>query len=382
MRANTPIALDSDPNGLKSVFGQMFLGLKRHMGTLIGVENMQLWNVQFEGEGSIDAGGPYRESVTLACMDLLSSAVPLFVPCPNARNDVGLNREKYIIKASSVSAIHIEMYEFVGFLIASALRTKMPLSLDLPSIFWKQILGDEVSLSDLEEIDKLSVQAYTEMKAMDVSKFEELVSEKFIVQLSDQTEVELKENGKEIPVTFQDRDEFVKLAIQKRLNESSKQIAAIKKGIDAIIPLRMLSLFSWYDLQVMVCGNPFIDLEVLKKHTKYEGLSQSAPVVKYFWSTLESFNMEERQLFLRFVWGRNRLPNSERGWNQEFTVNGLMTSDEMLPIAHTCFFSLDLPQYSSFEICRSKIHYAIYNCTAIDVDFNPASSTLNAWLED
>ena len=41
--------------------------------------------------------------------------------------------------------------------------------------------------------------------------------------------------------------------------------------------------------------------------------------------------------------------------------------DSFLPIAHTCFFSLDLPFYTSFEILRKKVLYASLNCTAIDI---------------
>ena len=39
-----------------------------------------------------------------------------------------------------------------------------------------------------------------------------------------------------------------------------------------------------------------------------------------------------------------------------------------LPVAHTCFFSLDLPPYSTAETMRKRLEYAIYNCTAIDGD--------------
>lgn len=51
----------------------------------------------------------------------------------------------------------------------------------------------------------------------------------------------------------------------------------------------------------------------------------------------------------------------------------------MLPVAHTCFFSLDLPPYSSYEVTRSKILYAIVNCQAIDADFNPTASAVQPW---
>ena len=37
------------------------------------------WSVEFVGEGSTDAGGPYNESITQMCEELMSSALPLFI---------------------------------------------------------------------------------------------------------------------------------------------------------------------------------------------------------------------------------------------------------------------------------------------------------------
>jgi len=142
-------------------------------------------------------------------------------------------------------------------------------------------------------------------------------------------------------------------------------------------------LFSWFDLETLVCGNPHIDVESLRRHTRFTGvLNSSHQLVRHLFEALHSFNMEERQLFLRFVWGRNRLPATDSDWSTHFTINYLATaSDESLPISHTCFFSIDLPNYSTLEVLKKKLLYAIYNCTAIDVDFNPNSSQLQAWVD-
>jgi E3 ubiquitin-protein ligase HERC2 len=91
-----------------------------------------------------------------------------------------------------------------------------------------------------------------------------------------------------------------------RLKESEKQIASIKKGLNAVVPTNMLALFSWYDLELLVCGNPVIDVQSLRRHTVYNKLSASDDIVVWLFKCLHSFNSEERQLFLRFVWGRNR----------------------------------------------------------------------------
>jgi len=244
------------------------------------------------------------------------------------------------------------------------------------------LLDIKIDSDDLEAVDKLCIQALNDMKKFTRSKFDSVFSsQSFVTQLSDGTEQEIKLGGKNITVTFDNREEYLDLSIKTRLQESDQQIRAIKKGLHILVPPHMLSLFSAYDLELMVCGDPEINVEVLRKHTIYRGVSSSSPLIKNLWKCLESFNTEERQMFLRFVWGRSRLPVSESDWSQQFTVHILRAGDDKLPIAHTCFFSLELPNYSSYEILRKKIIFAIFNCMAIDVDFNPNNSQLNAWVE-
>ena len=42
-------------------------------------------------------------------------------------------------------------------------------------------------------------------------------------------------------------------------------------------------------------------------------------------------------------------------------------------MAHTCFFSLELPAYSSAAQCYERLLYAITHCTQIDIDTTTAA---------
>lgn len=77
-----------------------------------------------------------------------------------------------------------------------------------------------------------------------------------------------------------------------------------------VVPVPLLSLFTGPELETMVCGSPDIPLDLLKSVVTYKGVDASAPLVRWFWDTLESFSNAERSLFLRFVWGRTRLPRT------------------------------------------------------------------------
>jgi len=279
--------------------------------------------------------------------------------------------------------LHLSMYEFLGVMMGLTLTTSNSLNLNLAGLIWKKLLSEKVDEFDLEATDKLCIQAFNELKTLTKKKFDGLTfTQTFTTQLSNGKEVELKEGGRSISVQFENKDEFVALSIRARLQEADQQIKAIRKGLNAVIPAHMLSLFSAYDLELLVCGDPEINIETLRKHAIYRGVSPASPLIKNLWKALESFNTEERQMFLRFVWGRSRLPVSDSDWTQEFTIHALRAGDDKLPISHTCFFSLELPNYSSYETLRKKLVFAIFNCLAIDVDFNPNNSQLNAWVDN
>ena len=101
------------------------------------------------------------------------------------------------------------------------------------------------------------------------------------------------------------------------------------------------------------------------------GVSPNHRHVRYLWASLRRFTPEQRGAFLRFVWGRTRLPSTAREWGDaKFTLHTRHTPspDAAYPVAHTCFFSLELPIYSSASICYERLLYAITNCVNIDMD--------------
>ena len=138
------------------------------------------------------------------------------------------------------------------------------------------------------------------------------------------------------------------------------------------MPQRVLSLFGWEQIELLACGSRDIDLDLLRSKTKYGvGVSPGQRHVKYLWQTLRKSSPERRGLFLRFVWGRTRLPASPAEWGDvKFTLHTRHTPnpDAAYPVAHTCFFSLELPMYSSAAVCYERLRYAVTHCQEIDID--------------
>lgn len=114
------------------------------------------YKVYFKGEGSIDVGGPFRDTLVNIVDEMECGALPLLIKSPNNRNDHGSSRDCFILNPTATSPAHLEMYRFMGAFIAFAILSKSPIPFNLAPTFWKQLLGDKLNLADLESIDAYS----------------------------------------------------------------------------------------------------------------------------------------------------------------------------------------------------------------------------------
>ncbi|KAF6037595.1 HERC2 [Bugula neritina] len=122
----------------------------------------------------------------------------------------------------------------------------------------------------------------------------------------------------------------------------------------------------------MSCGSPEIPLHLLKSVAVYKGVDSTDNLISWFWQVMEEFSNIERSLFLRFVWGRTRLPRTVADFRGRDFVLQVMDKyeppDNFLPESYTCFFLLKMPKYTSLDVLRDKLKYAIYFCKSIDTD--------------
>ena len=72
------------------------------------------WKVKLVGEGADDAGGVFDDTITEMCQEITSGEVPLFVPTPNAVNDEGYNRDRYLLNPHLGDAQNTMLFKFLG----------------------------------------------------------------------------------------------------------------------------------------------------------------------------------------------------------------------------------------------------------------------------
>ncbi|TMW60609.1 hypothetical protein Poli38472_000651 [Pythium oligandrum] len=369
----------TEVSGMKdSVFAQCFDQLHSIQPSLLRGAD-RAFKCQFVGEFGDDFGGLYRECLAQISSELQSKVLPVLKPCPNAISLTGENREQYVPSAHLRSdARLVQMAEFLGKLIGIAIRTKTPLDLNLPAVFWKMLVHQRVTRQDIEAIHKGCFQVVDTIDNINKhgiteSMFDEIIDATFTVLSSSRQEVELVPGGRAVPVQWEDRDAYARAVETYRLTEFAPVCEDIVRGIATILPAPTVSLFTWKEFATLVCGKPTVDVDLLRRRTIYgDGCQATDAHIAYFWEVLQEFTDEQKSSFLRFVWGRSRLPTHAADFTQDFKISGLPKAtgraDQYLPIAHTCFFSIDLPSYSTRDVMRDKLLYAITHCQSIDAD--------------
>lgn len=363
-----------DSQAIISLFGQIYRAINSTPPRNFR-NHERIFKVVFRGEGATDAGGPYNEAMSAMCDELMSRFLPLFVPTQNNSHNVGENRDAWIINPSADSQLQLDLFQFLGKLMGVAIRTQNNLNLTLPPLFWKRLMLEEVTIHDLKGVDECCCQMLDILRNLqehDITpeKFSETFENIcFSTHDSSGRLVELIERGGEVLVTYERAQEYGQMVENLRLNESEKQYACIRRGMSTVVPLNLLNLFSWKQVESMICGAADIDVEILKSRTEYENINADAPHVRYFWEILKEITPKDRSQFLRFVWGRSRLPMGREFKRFKITqLNKGGNPDTYMPVAHTCFFQIDLPAYTSKDIMKEKFLYAITHCQAIDLD--------------
>ncbi|CAF1248084.1 unnamed protein product [Rotaria sordida] len=377
-------------NEENTMFNQAFEQLHENAHIIFRRDDERLWRAKYLGLHSIDQGGPYRDSITAICSDICSTRLPLFILCPNGQTNNGFNRDCWIPidfpPNKPIPKKFKQQYQFIGQLIGMAIRKKHYLNVKLPILLWNHLIYEEITIEDIEEID---IQSFSTIKKMEnhMKQNQSIDSDidyicnsvvsdlRFDITISSGQTYELIPGGHDIPVTANNYKEYCTRYREYRLNEFHRQIEYIRQGLCSVMPIDFLTLLTADELEQAACGKGEIDVLLLKRNTIYHGdCNENSPHIQRFWIVLgEMFDETQKKLFLRFVWGRTTLPRQDKDFTSKFRIqtifpNDNQVADKMLPRSHTCFFTLDLPEYSTTDIMYERLNYAFTNCPSIDGD--------------
>ena len=174
---------------------------------------------------------------------------------------------------------------------------------------------------------------------MSDEEFKYGVDQNFMTVLNNGQEVEVCEDGKEKMVTKDNIEEYIQLVLKTRFAEGKEQIALIREGIQLILDTNIMSMLNWEEVEIRSSGDKTVDITTLKNITIYQGCNSTDKIIEMFWEMFEEFSEEDRQKYLKFVWGRSRLPSDCSQLRYKHTIYVMSHKpDGILPEAHTCFF--------------------------------------------
>jgi E3 ubiquitin-protein ligase HECTD3 len=159
-------------------------------------------------------------------------------------------------------------------------------------------------------------------------------------------------------VTLSRRGAWVAAAASFHLTQYDAALALIRDGLFAVVPARAVRLLTWQELEVAVSGTPTIDVDVMRAHTDLEGFRATDATIVFFWRVIEGFSDEERSLFLRFIYGRSRMP--QKKWPRRLKLVRRPGAEDQLPLSHTCFASVELSAMTSEDKMRWALLTAIH----------------------
>ncbi|KAK9454511.1 hypothetical protein V1511DRAFT_517796 [Dipodascopsis uninucleata] len=317
-------------------------------------------NIRFHGEEGVDAGGVTREWFQVLARQMFNPDYALFTPVASDRTTFHPNR------TSGVNPEHLLFFKFIGRIIGKALYEGRVLDCHFSRAVYKRILGKQVSLKDMETLD---LEYYKSLVWMLDNDITDVITETMSLEADDYGDkkiIDLIPDGRNIPVTEENKHDFVRLVVEYRLLTSiEEQLDSFLNGFYDIVPKNLISIFNEQELELLISGLPDIDVDDWRNNTVYQNYSPSSPQIQWFWRAVRSFDAEERAKLLQFVTGTSKVPlngfSELEGMNgvSRFSIHRDYGHKERLPSSHTCFNQLDMPEYDSYESLRNSLLLAI-----------------------
>ena len=327
----------------------------------------QDWKIDFIGEISYDVGGILREFFSNIFQILESENLKLFVKSDTKEFSYILNPFLFQNKEN------FRYLRLVGVLIAKALMQNVTINICFNKLIYKMILQEKIEFDDLAFID---TEFYTSIKNLKENIFmtqdDSIVKELgfiYSLEMNDCNKhlhsLELIENGRNISVN--DLDDYVNKRIQLLIGLYNPFVEKIKEGLTSLFEKDKINIFTSNELELMVNGRPFIDLEEWKEFTLYKGAyNKDHIVIQWFWEILSEFTQKELSNLLLFATGASRVPlggfevlESNGGNIYKFTIEYInyQNNQKNFIKAHTCFNRIDMPCYPNKEELEEALRF-------------------------
>ena len=327
----------------------------------------QDWKIDFIGEISYDVGGILREFFSNIFKVLEGESLKLFVKSET-------KEFSYIINPFLMhNKENFRYMRLVGILIAKALMQNVTINICLNKLIYKMILEEKIEFDDLAFID---TEFYTSIKNLKENIFmtqdDSIVKELGFIYSLEMNDcykhihsLDLMEKGRNISV--ENLDDYVQKRIDLLVGLYYPFIQKIQEGLFLLLSKDKISAFTSNELELIINGRPFIDLEEWENFTLYKGAyNRDHIVIKWFWEILAEFTQKELSNLLLFATGASRVPlggfevlESNGGTIYQFTIEYINYDKfhKNFIKAHTCFNRIDLPCYPTKQELEEALRF-------------------------
>lgn len=308
--------------------------------------------VEFVGEEAEDAGGVKKEFFLLLIKRIFDPVYGMFKQ----------SEETNTIWFSNYPLEDDVMFYLIGAIYGLAIYNSIIIYVPFPLVLYKKLLNEAVMLDDLMDISPTLANNLKQLLDYPDEDVEEVFGLCFAVNLEIFGEIQvhpLKEDGTAIPVTHENKNEYVELYVDFLLNKSvESQFKAFNQGFQKVCGGRIIKLFRSYELMSVVIGNEEYDWDAFEGNAEYKnGFTVSDQQIRWFWEVFHELPLEDKKKFLLFLTGSDRVPI--QGMKDIKIRFQPIADDRYFPVAHTCFNLLDLPRYKTKEKLKYYLLQAI-----------------------
>ncbi|KAL4969000.1 NEDD4 family E3 ubiquitin-protein ligase [Aspergillus stella-maris] len=315
--------------------------------------------IKFDGEDGLDYGGLSREFFFLLSHEMFNPFYCLFEYSAHDNYTLQINPH------SGVNPEHLNYFKFIGRVVGLAIFHRRFLDSFFIGAFYKMMLRKKVSLQDMEGVDEDLHRNLAWTLENDIEGIIELTFTVDDEKFGERRTIELKPGGEDIPVTNENKHEYVELVTEwKIVKRVEEQFNAFMSGFNELIPADLVNVFDERELELLIGGIADIDVDDWKKHTDYRGYQEQDEVIQNFWKIVRTWDAEQKSRLLQFTTGTSRIPvngfKDLQGSDgpRRFTIE--KSGDPIaLPKSHTCFNRLDLPPYKTHDVLEHKMSIAV-----------------------
>jgi hypothetical protein len=337
--------------------------------------------VMYEGESGVDAGGLTKDMFTRFFSQLFAEHIGMFVASEDGSSgttgEVGLERgERTYLPSPSCELM--SYMEALGKVIAKVVMDGHTIDAKFAPVLYKYLIrclinGENGSNSDKSCSNNNNDIGFSDLESFDGQLFGQLhdnvLNQTITPEYADALALDFEDlvpNGEQRIVTDANKIEYLNLrAYHILIGQRKRQLDAIKRGFNILPWKNSFNRFNETDFRTLICGTSTINADSIISnidfdHGDWKRSKTLEHVVKYLKYLEKKKNL---RLFLRFVTGSPGLPamglhktESQPAGKICFTR---LPNSQRLPEAHTCFNTVDMPDYNNYETLKNKMDIAM-----------------------